>query len=138
MTENEIFTCIFNKARPIPFNRAWSNGTGYFNYATDSDEAPVVGAGAVVSSTAPGGRRILIVGTKLGNVVVFQRYDNRDDLFVCHAPTVLLMAFSIVSEDKLSVSNLITLLGDGMLKQNIGIRINDILKAAKFEQQLAA
>lgn len=72
---NVVFTEAFNKCtKEIPFVKEWSNGTGLFDYAVYGDRAPKLGNGELVKSVSPGGRRILFVGTRLGNLVVFDRF----------------------------------------------------------------
>jgi len=54
----------------VPFDPTWANGTGYFDGAVDGLKLSI---GEVVKSTCPTGRRLIIVGTVLGNVIVFER-----------------------------------------------------------------
>lgn len=72
---NKVFTAAFESCKKeLPFQREWSNGTGYFDFAVTGDHAPKLGYGEIVKSTSPGGRRVLMIGTRLGNVVVFDRF----------------------------------------------------------------
>ena len=132
-TKNELFDAAFEKARPIEFDKAWSNGTGYFDYATDSDVAPKVGFGALVKCTTPGGRRILIVGTRIGNAVIFDRYSDEKTVFVYNMPTALHQGFGIDS-GAISDETMLRLVGDDGTMRNIGHRLDDLYKAIKLEQ----
>lgn len=132
---NKIFTAAFNKAKPIEFNPKWSNGTGYFNGAEYGEDAPVVGNGKTVSAVTPGGRRILIIGTRLGNAVVFQRYDNRQDVFVHNIPQELKRGFAIF-DNALQENSMLSLVGDGMSIRNIGDRLDDLYVAIKRNQRI--
>lgn len=58
----------------IPFDIKWANGTGYFNGAVTADLG--LKPGEVGKSVAGGEdkRRMIIIGTCAGNVVLFERY----------------------------------------------------------------
>lgn len=67
----------------ITFNPEWSNGTGYFDGAvTASIEAPS-------KSSDQHGRKIFIIPTLVGNVIVFQRYAGDEDVFASNKPSCL-------------------------------------------------
>jgi hypothetical protein len=132
---NELFTKAFEKARQIDFDPKWSNGTGYFDFASQGDAAPKVGNGKMAASQTPTGRRILIIGTRLGNAVVFQRYDNRDDVFVCNIPPQIKHGFCIF-DGALDENNMIKLVGDGITIRNIGDRLDDLYVAIKRNQPI--
>lgn len=84
-TPGEIFRDVHAVAAPIPYSEAWENGTGYLDGAVAGADAPVVAVGEIVGTATPAGRPILIIGTELGNVVVFKRYTNHAQLFAWHA-----------------------------------------------------
>ena len=132
-TKNELFDFAFNKAREIQFDKAWSNGTGYFDYATDSDVAPKVANGGMVKATTPGGRRILIIGTHIGNAVIFDRYTEDKSVFVYNMPTALHQGFGIDS-GAISDQTMLRLVGDDGTMRNIGHRLDDLYQAIKIEQ----
>jgi len=80
------FTEVYEAAEQIPFKTEWSNGTGYFNFAVGasrrpSPHAPVIPVGEVRASATPTGRRLLFISTYLGLMVIFDRYDDRKDVF---------------------------------------------------------
>lgn len=55
----------------IAFDSQWCNGTGYFDNATHMVQlAPA----ALAVSTDPYGRKIILVGTRHGTCVFFERY----------------------------------------------------------------
>jgi hypothetical protein len=66
------FTNAFNAiSSEIPFNPTWANGTDYFNGATALD----IGVGKRVKATCTSSkRRLIMVGTKLGTCVAFERF----------------------------------------------------------------
>lgn len=128
-----IFEEAFKNATPVSFNPKWSNGTGYFDHATYGETAPKLGNGRVLSAVTPGGRKILIIGTRLGNVVVFSRYDDwemfEDPVFVSNVPTCIKHAFNI-TDGRISRDGMVLLLGDSTTR-NIGHRIEDIYSLCK-------
>lgn len=77
-SSNEIFTTAFEDCKKeIPFVKEWSNSTGYFDYAVYGGNAPKLANGEMIKSCTPGGRRILIIGTRLGNLAVFDRFKDQ-------------------------------------------------------------
>lgn len=56
----------------IAFDPKWSNGTGYFDHAVTADLG--LTPGQVVKTECPAGRLLVLVGTRFGNVVFFERY----------------------------------------------------------------
>ncbi len=137
---SNIFMEMFDKIETaVDFNAAWNNGTDYFNGAVDGDDAPVVAAGAMVKSTSLKGRKILIIGTRFGNVVIFQRYSDRDDVFVSNVPdavTKLMMGSTIGT--RLSEQDIGFLTGMPWFTEpeNIGYKIENLF--AYWEKKAAA
>lgn len=71
-TIKKIFEDNLVLARAIEFQDEWNNGTGYFDKAAEVE----VQAGDMLQATCPEtNRRLLFVGTELGTVVVFERYN---------------------------------------------------------------
>lgn len=93
----ELYDSIDHK---LTFDPAWKNGTGYFDPLTRMDLG--LKAGEMATSVDEHGRRMIIVGTPLGNVVAFERYVPGDAGVVVHnAPAVLntLLRGSSLSEE---------------------------------------
>ena len=126
---NEIFTTAYSKiTKTIPFNEKWNNGTGYFDGAFKGEYAPVVEPGQLVKSIDPDGRRIIIVGTRLGNIVVFDRYSNweQNTVFVYQA-TKEVRALKYFDGFRLGESDLLLLLGSwGNTEKNFGNHIEEV------------
>ena len=83
------FSSIKNR---IEFNAQWANGTGYFDNGVKGPSAPVLIPGETASSVDTHGRKIVFIGTRLGNVVVFEREATSGDVparVVCNAPREL-------------------------------------------------
>lgn len=134
-----LFQKVFSNTEieTIPFNPKWSNGTGYFDHAVEGDEAPVLAPGRIVKSATPGGRKILIVGTPIGNVVIFQRYDDRDDIYVMNT-TTLIMHLGWFESGRLDIRQMSIALGDyGDCLDNVGFKIKQINDACKKKTKSA-
>lgn len=76
-TIDEACADIFNAAyesthRVIQFKPEWSNGAGSFDYAIYGEHAPKLEPGHVFKTATGSGRKMIFIGTKLGNVVVFE------------------------------------------------------------------
>lgn len=92
----EAFNRVYYRAPQIHFNEKWANGTGYYDGAVDGGDAPVLAQGQIVRvlSPLPNDRRILIVGTALGNVVVFDRFSGGlNGVFVKNVSTKFSQSF---------------------------------------------
>lgn len=71
---NEVFTKAYTATvKELAFNKEWSDGAGMFDHGVYGEHAPKLANGEIVKSITPGKRRILFVGTRLGNLVVFDR-----------------------------------------------------------------
>jgi hypothetical protein len=88
------FNNAFANARPVTFNPLWANGTGYFDHAVEGAYAPTLNAGEAVSATCPAGRRMILIGTPKGNVVLFKRYtDESSNRYAINASSALRVLF---------------------------------------------
>lgn len=140
MSKQEIFSAVYNDAsvESIEFNEAWSNGTGYFDFAVYGEHAPTVKPGTIVKSVTPGNRRMLIVGTLLGNVAVFDRYyGNAEGVFVYNT-TSAVERTCMIRNKSLDEENLIIILGASWDNYNIGERIQAIFDGCKKREGRAA
>ncbi len=120
----EAFETAFKNARRIEFDEKWKNGTGYLDHAAEGKHAPKVSQGQVVSFLDDKDRRGVIVGTKYGNIVVFERYSpegsETSGVFVCNiADKVRTNVDFIKFERALSLDNLRDILGHNG-RDNIG------------------
>lgn len=126
---------IFNKAflnscvEEVTFDPSWKNGTGYMDGAISAD----VAIGELRKCRDDYGRRLILIGTRLGTVVVFDRYPDQTDggVYVTNSPKgsifSILLSGSSVGEDEM-----IRLLGPwGRVDQNLGWAIEQI--AQDFE-----
>lgn len=72
---HKTFISIFNHVEDvIGYDRGWENGTGYLDHAVKVQ----LPAGKMVKTIDPDdGRRIVMCGTRVGTVVVFERFVGR-------------------------------------------------------------
>ena len=117
LNANEIFSAHFNKiARELPFDSAWNNGTGYFDALVTADIADLeVGEMAKSYTGDVNRRRIIVMKTVLGNVVVFDRYTDNATLeypvFTQNSPRALERA-QLVKSGQINGEQMEALLGD--------------------------
>lgn len=71
------FSNVFNSITcTIEFNEDWNNGTGYYNGAVKQNQLP---PGKRAKCVSPDNyRRIVLIGTRFGNAVFFERYTQDD------------------------------------------------------------
>jgi hypothetical protein len=117
-------------AKTLPFNPEWANGTGYFDHAVKGEHAPLLGVGEMVKSQDDAGRPLIIIGTPIGNVVVFRRYSKEFGRYTFNAPRNFeaLMCHRICG--LLREEDMATMLGDcyngHWIRGNVGMLIRDM------------
>lgn len=122
--------------RTIPFEAEWSNGVGGFDYVVYGEHAPHVKPGTVVKSVAPSGRKILIIGTAIGNIAVYERVvsvsNNNVRVIDMSANSAFLTARWVERATELDTYDLRVLFGEestGWI--NIGAIIKNISEASE-------
>lgn len=118
----------------LEYNTSWENGTGYLDHVVEGKHAPKLVAGAITKTMAPDGRRIIVIGTRFGNVAVFDRYIKQDatrGVFVTNSPEESIFKV-MLSGSSVGELEMITLLGSwGDLDDNLGNKIEKIAKDFK-------
>lgn len=72
---NEVFSRAYENADgELPFKIEWSNGAGAYDFAVHGQHAPKIPTGKTFRSITAGGRRLLFVGTRLGNLIVYDQF----------------------------------------------------------------
>lgn len=139
MNAKQILSHVFNQdcISFIEYNTQWENGTGYLDNAVNSwDHSPRLEPGDCVKSQSTKGRRIIIVGTPIGNVVIFERYtDPECAIVVANMPR----GISRIVDDcgSLSPETISKVLGvhvysgeiDFLKSDNIGHKVKNIIDA---------
>lgn len=72
---NTLFSAAFNAAEKVEFNAQYHNGTGYFDRMTKIE----VPAGEVRACLSDDNRRIVLLGTIVGTIAVFDRYSDQSE-----------------------------------------------------------
>jgi hypothetical protein len=132
---NERFTKAFNAARRVPFDPKWNNATDYMDGAVDA-KLDLAQGDIVASYTGlENRRRLIIVGTVFGNVVIFDRYtDNTDKefpVFVINAPYPL-RQLGLLKEGHQNEEQVLAIVGDPQYplnEPNIGQRLTKLKEA---------
>lgn len=127
-----IFNATFNRPEVIDveFNPAWNNGTGYFDAAVFSEVPGLYTNGRVGRCFDDSGRRLLIIKTRFGNVIVFDRFSHQTDggVYVTNSPVNPLIRL-VVSGSSVGETEMIALFGGwGILEDNLGFAIEKIAK----------
>lgn len=124
--------------KDIAFNPDWSNGTGYYDGAVNA-EIPELEVGEIgrARSPAQNNRRILIIKTQFGNVVVFERMTPAEDgtlkgPLAINMPDLVRHSEMIGTEGALTMDQLVDIFGNGVHPvYNVGIRLRDFMNYAK-------
>lgn len=131
----ELFTSEFEKAqvengvKPLS-SEQFGNGTGYYDGAVYADFGLV--PGQVQAMLDEFSRRALVVGTRFGNVVLFERYSPdetgvRSQTLVCNMPDKInsFVKNTVLSHNQVDSSSIWWLIGPGC---NIGKRIENLFE----------
>ena len=127
-----IFSGVFNDSDvvDITFDAGWSNGTGYLDGAVKAPIKGLEAPGSIGRCRDQHGRRVLVVRTRFGNVVVFDRYTGQEQagVYVSNAPSNPLIRLA-VSDSSVTEDEMNTLFGGwGILEDNLGFAIEKIAK----------
>ena len=118
-----LFNTKWMAATPVEFNVKWKNSTGYLDQGVKHELA----AGEQERCVDDMGRRVLLTGTPLGTVVVFQRYTNDDSVYVLNQPSAL-RAFT-TTDSRMSEDEMWSYVGGEFGAMNIGKRLLQLQKA---------
>ena len=136
-TAREFFLASFKAIETnVAYNPAWENGTGYLDHAV-TDETLGLKPGEIAKTESLRGRKIIIVSTRFGNIIVFERYTTVTGPIVSNVPeevTDLLMGTEIGTV--LDLFTLRLMLGDNtncyQLTRNLGAKIEELGKKMLF------
>ena len=137
MAVKNIFERAFNaipESMVVQEKVEWSNGTGYYD-GLCGGYAPTLKTGAVAKFMSANNRRVIVVGTPRGNLVVFDRY-SRNDEGQYPGPCVINAARRLEAlklfETTGGVSErdmyLFVGYGDDVLKDNIGFAVQRLIE----------
>lgn len=124
-----VFAAQYSAMKEVPFNPKWAFGGGYFDGAAMGDEAPLLKAGETVRSQCTKGRKIIIVGTPLGNIVAFQRYTDSDHVYAANTTDAMYRKSGYQLSGALNVDNLEYIFGYRVDAQNVLPNIGQRLQA---------
>jgi len=111
----------------VEFDPTWHNGTGYMNGAVHF-ELPIGGMSKSVDEI---GRKVILIGTRFGTVVVFQRAKRDYDTYVYNAPREF-ERLELLSERALRPNDLVKLFGSWYnLEENVGNHVEHLAKVFK-------
>lgn len=108
-----------NCENEMPYNHDWDNGTGYMNGLTTAKLDLPAGAMVRMRTSMPNNRRVLVIVTQMGNVVIFERYTGGGedgDLVVQSTQTVE----NIIGNGLITNERELTRLTGGQWNKNIG------------------
>lgn len=126
------FNNAFDKAKEVQFSPQWKNGTGYFDGAVRRDSGVQLQPGEMAKTTCPDSvRRMVFVGTRLGTIVVFERYTKgENDVFVLNNDKRLNSFLPIGATARITGDAIQALLGDEIgLVPNFGIWLENLFAA---------
>lgn len=126
--QGKIFTEAYNTIKQtIRYNSDWMDNEGYFPGAITAVKLDI---GRLAKSVDDVGRRIILIGTRFGTVVVFDRYTEQveDGVWVSSRPNSRVI-YELMSKGPIGISEMITIMGSwGNIGDNIGNVIEHMAK----------
>lgn len=127
-------TAFASIAMTVEFDTEWKNGTGYLNGATGPKFA--LPAGELAKAIDDSGRRVILVGTPIGNIALFYRYNDNRQTVVSNWPNPALAAMfdahSALNDDQI---NLIVGVSSGT---NAGSMLDSVMFGTEARVKLCA
>ena len=135
---NTYFNSEFVKC-DIAYKAEWENGTGYLNGLVD-EALPQLEIGEIARTVTEKGRRVLVVKTRFGNVVLFERYIAEADgalkgPIVQNTPRLVHKSEMFSAQSALTMDDLTDALGDGWCKDNVGLRLENFFRQVEKAAQ---
>jgi hypothetical protein len=125
---DEEFNAITNS---VLFDTKWNNGTGYLNGAVHADLH--LKSGDRAKTIDDFGRKVILIGTDFGNIVVFERHSNQSGIIVSNMPLELKRSGLMPRDGALGMDDLKTLIGwsgQGRFdSDNIGSKLSRLFAA---------
>lgn len=124
-----LFSQVWEASRFVEYDREWSNGIGRHEKALYLVQP---GNGKILASKTPGGKRLLIVGTRMLPVIVAEdRRFNEGMIYTVDADTSCRTTMNIpMAVDY--IDDMVNIIGDPFKAiRNIGERIEDIISVYK-------
>lgn len=137
----ETFTKHYESAPGMLFSEKYNNGTGHFDALVSADLGLKPGQTARMYTGEKNRRRILIIGTFFGNVVVFDRYtdgaarEGSSHVLAFNMPPEIERLFRDLLTVPLNHEMLTALVGAWRPKDNIGYRLARLKNTAAKERQ---
>lgn len=116
----ESFEEVFVSVRQVPFQEKWRERS-YMNHACKYELAP--GQIVCAHSEFPDNRRMLLIGTRVGTAVIFERFSaNPDEVFVLvsNAPSSLRF---ILPSGEIGERTFLNVVNPGKPADNMGSRL---------------
>ena len=126
---NATFTAAYDRiSNAVEFNPSWKNNTGYLDNAVHDKNIV-----EICKTIDDKGRKMIIIPTPVGNVVVFERYTNGENgVVVSNAPLAIeKLAFGLDLGSSLGDDALAFYLGNEWGTPNIGDRLDEFFRIAK-------
>jgi hypothetical protein len=143
----ELFTATYEVTTNIlEFDERWNNGTGYFDALTDHSMIKLEdGEIARFHTGVTNNRRGLVVGTPLGNVVVFDRFSNQVGkdthvTFTFNAPDQLSILKIVPEHTALMRDGMELIIGDPrwpVLSKNVGVRLKELKELFQMTEAMS-
>lgn len=129
-TKHELlFQQVYESAPFIEFDRSWSNGIGGYSNGINSI---ITGNGGMKSTKTPGGKKVIIIGTRFGNVFIGEDRMTAEGLVYAVSCDQVIQKTMLVPQAISDEVTMVEVIGDPFNAiRNVGERIEDIISLYK-------
>jgi hypothetical protein len=125
----ERFINLFNKSAVISYNDEWLDVFNNFSKAMNGKHSPSLHIGEMKLAIDKEHRRILIIGTSVGNIVIFELGGNENKhTLIANIPRSIVIMLQI-ENSMINEKDLILLTGDDRNITNFGLRFMRFMSA---------
>lgn len=127
----QVFNRAFEAAKEVQFNPAWANATGYFDNLCNPLKIKDYPEGEMFKTTDTYGRKLVIIGTYFGPLVVFERFKGMkpgEEVYVYNAHRLFDGTDILSSKSAIDLQTMQELFGhhDHLDPLNIGQKLKNI------------
>lgn len=123
-----LFHVVFAAATSIDYNQQWESKGNYFDFAIHGENAPLLNTGELFRSEDKAGRKMLFLGTELGNVVLWTAKQSGKKVVVWQSSSTM---FDYVKQ---SFGNTTSEVSPELFQYLIGDTVTDTV-AARFQKE---
>jgi hypothetical protein len=121
------------KEQPIRYSISWKDMDDYFSLAVQGQYSPDLLGGEMRACTDDKNRKMIFIGTPLGNIIIFQRYVDTEGIVLNAPEKIKKLLAGVIEAGYQTQESLYALIGNETSSYgfpNIGTRLSSLLEPA--------